>query len=624
MQDLERRRGWAARETTSAMTIGAQIQRIRLAHGVSLSELSKQSGVKRDRLETMEATAWEPRPAILQRIAAALGVPLDALLPPATTTGARIARLRLLRGWGVAELAQHAGLEVGTVQRLEKGRAEPSVRTVQALAAVLGVSVDACLADNAVVRAVRDGGRPQGWTDACALAKGLGVHLPDVAVMSMDADPFVVGTPAHQRDAQWFSTLWARYQFARSVHLRRIHYVLLSHGGVTFPNGETYENRDSHFARLSDASRYARILHLVDASALDDHRNPVPVVRTWSRPAPEPSWQLTPTPPWWLPQIAPSLAYGIHLDVPQIEVDGYDYDGADQPYHLEVWIEKSTMDDVLVPLCETYGATLVTSVGFQSISSVVKLLLRVARIGKPVRIFYISDLDPAGDCMPAAVARQVEYWCADYAPDADIKLHALALTTEQAAQYQLPRIPIKDTDRRANNFEERHGKGAVELDALEALYPGTLAQIVRGAMRPYQDDTLPRRLAAADNAALRLASHTVLAALDSPTSAARAAIVTDAYKILGQYTDRLIALRRELETELEPIRERMDEVREELDAAAEDFALELPARPEPEVDPPDESDWLFDAGRDYLQQLAVYKARKAVSGSVDDEDDGAA
>jgi hypothetical protein len=59
MQDLERRRGWAARETTSAMTIGAQIQRIRLAHGVSLSELSKQSGVKRDRLETMEATALQ-------------------------------------------------------------------------------------------------------------------------------------------------------------------------------------------------------------------------------------------------------------------------------------------------------------------------------------------------------------------------------------------------------------------------------------------------------------------------------------------------------------------------------------------------------------------------------------
>ena len=38
--------------------------------------------------------------------------------------------------------------------------------------------------------------------------------------------------------------------------------------------------------------------------------------------------------------------------------------------------------------------------------------------------------------------------------------------------------------------------------------------------------------------------------------------------------------------------------------------MELPERPEPETDPPDEEAWLFDAGRDYLEQLAAYKGRR--------------
>ena len=44
---------------------------------------------------------------------------------------------------------------------------------------------------------------------------------------------------------------------------------------------------------------------------------------------------------------------------------------------------------------------------------------------------------------------------------------------------------------------------------------------------------------------------------------------------------------------------------------AAEFAPELPDRPEPDQAEVDESDWLFDSGRDYLEQLAMYKARKS-------------
>jgi hypothetical protein len=57
---------------------------------------------------------------------------------------------------------------------------------------------------------------------------------------------------------------------------------------------------------------------------------------------------------WSLPSPGEhGLASLIELPLPDVEdVSGYDYHATDQPYYVELWIEKSTMDDVLVPICE--------------------------------------------------------------------------------------------------------------------------------------------------------------------------------------------------------------------------------------------------------------------------------
>src|SRR3989304_3831676 len=89
-------------------------------------------------------------------------------------------------------------------------------------------------------------------------------------------------------------------------------------------------------------------------------------------------------------------------------VEGYDYQEGDQPVHLEIWCEKSTVDDVLVPLCQVYGMNLVTGTGYESITASVVMLQRALEAGKRVRLLYISDYDPAGRNMPIAVARQLE------------------------------------------------------------------------------------------------------------------------------------------------------------------------------------------------------------------------
>ncbi|KXK20468.1 MAG: hypothetical protein UZ15_CFX003001693 [Chloroflexi bacterium OLB15] len=78
------------------------------------------------------------------------------------------------------------------------------------------------------------------------------------------------------------------------------------------------------------------------------------------------------------------------------------------------------MNDVLLPLCGQYRVNLVTGVGEMSITSVLELTRRMN--GKPVRIFYVSDFDPAGQSMPCAVARKVEYFQHKHGDDADVML----------------------------------------------------------------------------------------------------------------------------------------------------------------------------------------------------------
>jgi transcriptional regulator with XRE-family HTH domain len=60
--------------------------------------------------------------------------------------GQRIRDARSVLGWSQNELASRAGVKQPTLQRIEAGlRLDPSIRTIAALAAALGQSIDALL-----------------------------------------------------------------------------------------------------------------------------------------------------------------------------------------------------------------------------------------------------------------------------------------------------------------------------------------------------------------------------------------------------------------------------------------------------------------------------------------------
>jgi hypothetical protein len=265
--------------------------------------------------------------------------------------------------------------------------------------------------------------------------------------------------------------------------------------------------------------------------------------------------------------------------------DGYDYHPADQPYTIEVWIEKSTMNDVLVPLCEELGVNLVVGKGFTSITRAVELLERTV---KPVRIFYISDFDSKGKHMPMATARHIEFWGNLY--DCEVKLTPLVLTSEQIATYDLPR-----------NFIDGQGN-ATELDALEVAYPGELARIVRDAVSTYRDDTLPWRLRQAKNVA-DIQVNTQWREVTKQARERLAEVEGHIAKITETYA-------KQLEKDLAPFASELESLRVALTNAAERFKPTLPPRPVPQVSPPSEHGWLLDTTRDYEHQLMTYKERE--------------
>jgi hypothetical protein len=152
------------------------------------------------------------------------------------------------------------------------------------------------------------------------------------------------------------------------------------------------------------------------------------------------------------------------------------------------------MNEVLLPLGREYGINVATFIGEVSATACKNLVDRAIKNKRPVRILHVTDFDPAGRDMPISASVKIDFFANKSGHDLDIRLEHVALTEEQCAQYRLPRTPIKETENRLADFEERYGEGATELDAAEALQPGALRQILVDHIERYRDDDLRDRV----------------------------------------------------------------------------------------------------------------------------------
>lgn len=418
------------------------------------------------------------------------------------------------------------------------------------------------------------------------LARSEGLKVSDLIALAPQNDPFYTGTEGDWTAGAWFAELWNRFGYSTGVHIRRVHYQVISQDPpVLMPDGTAYENTERCWKFINLASKQARYLGLVDPGAFVDRRNPDPLLYSHDR-TEDPDLQVYRN--LW----SDSLTLPPFPDLPSFEVTGFT---AVQRYHVEIWCEKSTMNDVLLPLCQTYGVNLVTGVGELSITACLELV-RNRLTERPLRILYVSDFDPAGQSMPVAVARKVEYFLRNEDNPADVRLYPVVLSADQVRQYRLPRTPIKDTERRAGRFEERYGEGAVELDALEALHPGALRRILEAELRRYYDMTLERRVQAARDS-LRADLEDTRQVIIAPHRAQLDRLTADYAAIRQEFTTRVDAIQREITQLWRTISDSMEEEAPDMD----DYPI-----PEAEA-ARERGGALFDSERDYVEQIEAYK-----------------
>jgi hypothetical protein len=315
---------------------------------------------------------------------------------------------------------------------------------------------------------------------------------------------------------------------------------------------------------------------------------------------------------WDLPSIRTDLTDSLQVEA-EYRVDGYYYAHDMQPNLIEVWSEKSGDDATLKPIALMYGINYCPGIGFQSVTNIRRMFQRVRDTGKPTRILYISDFDPAGMGMPVQVGRQTQYaiWYLEKIAEEEapnVKLEPIALTQEQVVDWELPRKPIKDEDLRKGSWEDRFGEGAVEVDALEARHPGRLGSLVRARVESLQDSDLRQQIGGAREEAERQVGDAVREVVNRHRESAQET-VDEFNTVAERYRERLEALSAEFEEEVGPLRERFEEQEAAFMANLASLDVDLPSLPVGE--PPYEPDgWMFDSDREFVDQTLEFRRRQ--------------
>ncbi|MBA7471580.1 MAG: hypothetical protein GH144_01770 [Clostridia bacterium] len=379
-----------------------------------------------------------------------------------------------------------------------------------------------------------------------------GLTIKNLLAMTPSTDPFYAGVDNRKESAEWFEKIFNEYG-GQGFHLRRLHYKILSL--VKNPDGSLYENNKKNWNYLLFGSANARHLGLVGYSDFVDRRNPVPKVTAEHSSDPLYGWYREDESMFDADELYPSIGYNFNYT--QL-----------RSYHIEIWAEKSTMDDILIPLCERYNVQFISGAGYESLTHISELLTRIIVNKKPCRIFYISDYDNAGQSMPRQVSRHLEFRIQKQElSNLNIRLKPIILLKEHIKKYELPGAPDKKQ---------------TELDALEALHPGEFEKIVTSYLDKYVDLD---------------ASSPIREQLDSEEEGQNDYIRDEIKSKFGDELDNL-------DEEIDDLKERIKKFAKEKELYTVNMEeIGMPSKENIIED----DDWLFATGRNYGEQLQKYK-----------------
>lgn len=169
-------------------------------------------------------------------------------------------------------------------------------------------------------------------------------------------------------------------------------------------------------------------------------------------------------------QAYPSLKVFLQQTNEQFKLDCW----ANQANYIECMVEKQALEGVLLKVCNDWNIAFTANKGYSSSSTMyerAKFMQSKRDVeGKAVHVAYFSDLDPSGCDMVRDIKERLEMFS-----DGPVTMHNLALTYDQAINFQLPENPVKLKDSRSDDFVAKYGESSWELDALN---PTQLAHLL--------------------------------------------------------------------------------------------------------------------------------------------------
>lgn len=215
-------------------------------------------------------------------------------------------------------------------------------------------------------------------------------------------------------------------------------------------------NKDTEYDKLGSIINDARLAGQLDWDYIEDRTRYMRDNSHWSSPG----------------SVIYSAAAGYALDK-----------WGNQPYYVEVWIEKDALVGVLDDVCRGLDVPYFSCRGYVSQSEIWRAAMRLRRKGarKKCVIFHLGDHDPSGIDMTRDIQDRLDLF------GARTSVRRIALTMEQVREYDPPPNPAKVTDSRYEGYVRIYGDESWELDALE---PATLVDLIRESVVSVRDEDL--------------------------------------------------------------------------------------------------------------------------------------
>ena len=154
-----------------------------------------------------------------------------------------------------------------------------------------------------------------------------------------------------------------------------------------------------------------------------------------------------------------------------------------QKNHIEVWIEKQALLQLVKPVADKYCRRALCCKGYNSISFQADFYQRMEEVkaaGLQPVVLYFGDWDPSGFNMLIAAMQTLS----DELGLTGVDYYRCGINPEDFPTIDAAPVPIKPKDSRAKKFIERYGPTCYELDA---FHPVELQNLVERQIRRFTD-----------------------------------------------------------------------------------------------------------------------------------------